>query len=147
MQVDEIIEKKYGLGLKNTEIIKIKNEKVRIINKAASQLMSKINFRIKFFGLYLGKIKRNRKFVFSLFASTLFGKYIRKNIVEINEDELKSWILGKDIEKQINNSFEDFVVIKFKDYYLGSGYYKDGRIKNFFPTSKFKQYLNFFSHK
>ncbi|MEM5831488.1 MAG: hypothetical protein QXO40_04770 [Candidatus Aenigmatarchaeota archaeon] len=142
MQVNEIIEKVYGLNLDKFEIIKQKNDKVRILTKDAFHVMNAINIKVKYYGLYLGKIKRNNKFIFSLDATSLFGKNIKKNVVELNEEDIKKWLSGNEIEKNLNMN-ENFVVVKFKEYYLGSGYYKNGKILNFFPTKRLKQYLNY----
>jgi len=136
MQVDEIIEKRYGLKIRGVEFVRLKNDKVRIISKSAYHIMKKINLKVNYFGFYLGKVKKNNNFVFSLDATCLFGENIKSGIIEIDDNnKVKEWIYGKDIELNLNLE-NRFVVLKFLDYFLGAGYYKDGVIKNFFPKRR-----------
>jgi len=65
----------------------------------------------------------------------LFGKYATKNIVELEKDEVQILISGEDIEKQ--TSCEDgYVILKYKNYNLGCGLLKDGKLKGLIPKGK-----------
>jgi hypothetical protein len=64
----------------------------------------------------------------------LFGKYIKKNIVEINKEQALDFIEGKDIEYEGLN--QDYILVKYRDYYLGCGLLKENKIKNLVPKVK-----------
>jgi len=67
----------------------------------------------------------------------LFGKFATKNIIYIDEEQLKDYIMGKDVEVgEIEGVERGQVIVKFKEDVIGSGLY-DGRvIKNQIPKAR-----------
>jgi Uncharacterized conserved protein len=67
----------------------------------------------------------------------IFGKFATKNIIYIDEEQLKDYIMGKDVEVgEIEGVERGQVIVKFKEDVIGSGLY-DGRvIKNQIPKAR-----------
>src|SRR3989344_1978662 len=85
--------------------------------------------RINELGLYVAKY--DKEFRLTIEGSQLFGRFATKNVHEINEEDSYSWMSGKDIT--CNKIYNGFVIIKYKDNYLGSGKWKENKIINYIP--------------
>ena len=89
--------------------------------------------RINSVGLYLGEIKHG-ELRLSIEGSQLIGPKATKNVVELDEKELRKWLRGDDLEKPANA--EGFVILKSGNDFLGTGKIKEGRILNFVPKAR-----------
>ena len=80
-------------------------------------------------------ISRNPKITTAVLQ--IFGKFATKNIIYIDEEQLKDYIMGKDVEVgEIEGVERGQVIVKFKGDVIGSGLY-DGRvIKNQIPKAR-----------
>ena len=90
------------------------------------------NLNINSLGLYFANIK-DKEVRLSVEGSQLIGNKAKKNAVEINEEELKDWLLGEDLEKKKG---ESFVLIKNKNDFYGSGKITKDSLLNFVPKEK-----------
>jgi len=107
-----------------------KKDKIYILSKKYSSIdvsSSKINS----LGLYIAKREING-IRLSIEGSQLIGPNSKKNIIEL--DSPQEWLLGKDIENKQNA--KSFVLIKYKDDFIGCGICKKDRILNFIPKSR-----------
>ena len=52
----------------------------------------------------------------------------KKNVLDVNEKEINLWVRGNDIST--TKKLDGFVIIKSKNDYFGSGYFKQGNIQN-----------------
>lgn len=59
----------------------------------------------------------------------IFGKDAKKNILEINEWQLKKFLKGENIKKYANGSGE-FVIVKFNNLPIGIGHFSNNEIKS-----------------
>lgn len=122
------------LGIKNLKLdylfFKNNDNKVYILSKEFSNLDSS-KFRINNLGLYIIKIEPFGLRL-SIEGSQLIGPKATKNILEINDP--KEWMKGNDIFT--DKKFKNCVLIKYKDNFLGSGFYSKGKIINFIPKSR-----------
>jgi len=87
-------------------------------------------------GLRLARgISKNPKITTAVLQ--IFGKFATKNIIYIDEEQLKDYIMGKDVEVgEIEGVERGQVIVKFKEDVIGSGLY-DGRvIKNQIPKAR-----------
>ncbi|MEO0265676.1 MAG: hypothetical protein ABIM43_03570 [candidate division WOR-3 bacterium] len=66
----------------------------------------------------------------------LFGKFATKNVVEINEDKVRDYLEGKDLNVGELNCDEGQVIVKCGEDFLGSGLYMKGKIKNQLPKGR-----------
>lgn len=72
---------------------------------------------------------------------SLLRNQINKNIITINKKQADEWLKGKDIEiketqtKNIKNK-KGFVVLRYKDDFIGTGKLSQNRITNFVPKER-----------
>ena len=129
----EKIKEQYGIIKLDFDygMLRHKEGKIFIVTKEINKIdLSKL--RINNLGLYV--INLNKELRLSIEGSQIFGKYAKKNIHEINEEEAYSWLNGNDLI--CNKEYNGFVIIKSKDNYLGTGKYKDNKITNFVPKER-----------
>jgi NOL1/NOP2/fmu family ribosome biogenesis protein len=106
---------------------------IYIINRDIDKIDLNL-LRINSIGLYLGEIK-DGKIRLSIEGSQIFGPMCKKNIIELNSEEMKTWMIGEDIIKEYPTGNE-YVIIKYKNDYLGSGKCRDNKIFNFVPKTR-----------
>lgn len=129
----EILKKQFDFKDKLDYIFLINNKnKVFMVNKEIANIdLNKI--RINSIGLYIAEF-RNNEIRLSIEGSQLIGPKAKKNTIELNEKEAKEWLKGKDLEKQ--TKAEGFVILKYKNDFLGSGKVKQNTILNFVPKTR-----------
>ncbi len=109
--------------------------------------------RINSIGMYFAHLKNN-ELRLSIEGSQLVGPIAKKNIIEINKEELNQWIQGIDLDahhpnpptthpslpnktnqnnKLTNNTF---IIIKHNKDYIGCGKLKQNKILNFVPKTR-----------
>ena len=123
----DLIESQWGAEMKIDGAL-LQNNKGRIflVNREISKIdLSKL--RINSIGMYFCEIEKGIRL--SIEGSQIVGPKSNKNVVEINEDQAKSWMKGEDLS--IEGDYSGFVIIKNKNDFLGTGKYKDGTILNY----------------
>lgn len=94
--------------------------------------------RVSSIGLYIGEFIHG-EFRLSIEGSQLFGSRAKRNIVELNKEEMEEWMKGESIPtKEINNGY---VIVRYNQDYLGSGRIKNGVLLNFIPKVRRVQEL------
>lgn len=94
-------------------------------------------------GMYFGEL-RHATLRLSIEGSQIIGKRAKKNVIELNDEQLRQWLKGEDIElttTEINNSSNDcennsFAIIKHNNDFFGCGRIKDGKLLNFVPKAR-----------
>ncbi len=87
-------------------------------------------------GLYFAEL-RHEQLRLSIEGSQMVGKKAKKNIVELNGEQMKQWLLGEDIElTEISCENNSYVIIKHGNDFFGCGRVKDGKLINFVPKSR-----------
>jgi hypothetical protein len=68
----------------------------------------------------------------------LFGRYITKNIIELDDNETINYCSGKDLnpERELD-VVPGFVIMRHKDKFLGCGHWNGSLLKNQIPKSRF----------
>ncbi|MEM5802270.1 MAG: hypothetical protein QXQ18_02720 [Candidatus Aenigmatarchaeota archaeon] len=142
-EIEKIIEKNYGISpdLSKYIIFLTAKEKIWISTREAFELIKekageKLN--INSIGLYMGKIKRNNKIHLSLEAMHLFLKNVNKNVVMVDEKNMIRYMQGSDIIEfeKINCELNNFVLVKYKDDFIGAGVLREDRVENLLPKSR-----------
>jgi len=105
------------------------NDQIFIANKKAIEFFDIANA----IGLYLGKLKKD-SFRLSFDATQVFSNQITKNVLEINKKECNEWLFGLDIATE--KDIKGYVVLKYKDDFVGSGLAKEGKILNYVPKER-----------
>ncbi len=101
-----------------------------------SKDITKINpskLRINSVGLYIGEFKKG-EIRLSIEGSQLIGPHAKKNIVELNKEELRQWLRGEDLIKEVKQ--EGYVIMKSNNDFVGTGRVKEGKILNFVPKAR-----------
>lgn len=84
-------------------------------------------------GTYIAKIEE-RGIRLSIEGSEIFKDQITKNIVELNEEEMNTWMMGHEVLKKSETT--GFVIIKYENDMLGTGKASVEKITNFIPKSR-----------
>lgn len=90
-------------------------------------------FRINSVGLYIGEFKKG-ELRLSIEGSQLIGPHAKKNVVELDKDELRQWLRGEDLVKDVKA--EGYVIMKSGNDFVGCGRVKEGKILNFVPKAR-----------
>lgn len=117
----------------NYAFLRNEKNKIFIANKEIFNLdFSKL--RINSLGLEFATIEKSGEIRLSIEGSQIIGKKAKKNIAELDEKEIKQWLKGEDVEKQLDA--KGFQIIKYKNYFCGTGKYKENKILNFVPKER-----------
>ncbi len=112
--------------------LKNKDYKIFLISKDVAKIdLSEL--RVDRVGLYFCKIEKNG-IRLSIEGSQLIGDKAKKNIVKLNKEQMKEWFSGENID--IKGNFDEFVILKYEDDFLGSGRYSNNIIYNYVPKSR-----------
>mgnify|MGYP001590632515 FL=1 len=135
-EIEKILNKiKEQFGIKKLDfdygILQNKQGKIFLISKDVNKIdLSKL--RINELGLYVARLDKGLRLTIE--GSQLFGKNATKNVYEVNGEEANSWLQGNEID--CSKEFNGFVIVKYKDNYLGSGKCKNNKILNFIPKER-----------
>ena len=107
------------------------NNRVYIVSRDISNIdISKLNMNS--IGMYFCDI--NEDVILSIEGTQLIGNKATKNIIELDEEQMKEWLLGRDIE--ISENHEGSVILKYKEDFLGCGQIKENKILNFVAKNR-----------
>ncbi len=134
-----IIKKQWDSDVKLDYCFLMNNKnRLFIVNKDIDKVdFSKI--RVNNLGLYFGEL-RNDSLRLSIEGSQLIGKYAKKNILELDDYQLNSWVKGEDFV--IESELKGFVLIKNKDDFYGTGKIVEKKLLNFVPKSRRLRVVN-----
>lgn len=128
------LKEQYGIkDLRIDEVfLKSAKDKIYLVSKKISELEPK-NLRINLIGMYFAKEEPNG-FRLSIEGSQIIGPKATKNVAFLDDDQVKRWIRGEDIEYE--EGLQGFVIIKGDNDFYGVGNYKEGRILNYVPKDR-----------
>jgi len=137
-EVERIIEKNYGckVNLKNYNVFVNKEGKIYLFNKM--KIKEELIKIASYLGLYFGKLKRNEKIQLSTEGAQIVGKNATKNIAILDEENLKKYMEGLNCKWQelINCEENNFVLIKHKEDFYGSGILRKDFIESLVPKGR-----------
>jgi len=84
-------------------------------------------------GVYFGKIMQNQ-IRLSLEGTHILKNQITKNIFELNKEQAEQWMKGNELEIQTGK--KGFLIIKYKNDFLGCGKASELKITNFIPKNR-----------
>lgn len=84
-------------------------------------------------GIYFAKIERE-EIRLSIDGANLLKNQITKNSFELNKKDVNLWLHGNEINPETN--LKGFVIVKYKDDFLGTGRASTQKITNFLPKSR-----------
>ncbi|MBS7249183.1 MAG: hypothetical protein KIH08_01120 [Candidatus Freyarchaeota archaeon] len=85
------------------------------------------------YGVYFGRFEKDGLRL-SIEGSQLIGGKAKRNIVELDYENAVKWMRGEDIK--VETEARGYVILKWKNYYLGCGKIKEGTITNFVPKDR-----------
>jgi NOL1/NOP2/fmu family ribosome biogenesis protein len=131
-EILKLIEKQWGAKL-NLGCTFLKNNKNRIfiVNKDVQKINLE-KLRLNSIGLYFCDLENQIRL--SIEGSQIIGPKATKNVVDIDEQHVKQWLKGEDLE--IKGNYNGFVIIKNKNDFLGTGKFKENNILNYVGKSR-----------
>lgn len=124
-----LIEKQWGAKIKlDYGFLKNNKNRVFIVSKDISRIDTS-KLRLNSVGMYFCEFD-NVGIRLSIEGSQIIGPKAIKNVVEVNEEEMKKWFKGEDLEKECKDC-HGFVILKNKKDFLGNGKYSNGKILNY----------------
>ncbi len=84
-------------------------------------------------GVYFGRIESDG-IRLSIEGAFLVGPRATKNVVELDDGRALRYLAGEDVE--VDQAFRGWVILRWRDYYLGSGKAANGRIHNYVPRER-----------
>lgn len=132
----EILNNEFGIEKLNGKLIVSGKEKIFFYtgNLTNEQLRELEKFiPIERVGVYLAKNEEG-KIRLSIEGSQILKNEIKKNIVELNKNEMEIWMMGHELLKKTD--FREFVILKYKEDFLGTGKASAEKINNFIPKSR-----------
>lgn len=84
-------------------------------------------------GIYFAKFI-DEKIKLSIEGTQILKNQIKKNILEINKEQVEQWMKGQEL--QIVTGKKGFLIIKYKDDFLGCGKASENKIGNFIPKNR-----------
>jgi len=132
----EKLEEQFGIESLPFLLFKLGRERIygysgSLSKEELSILSREIN--IEKIGIYLAT-EEKEGIRLSFDFPSLLKEQINKNIVEIDEKQAEEWLRGKDL--MIENKIRGFVILKYKNDFLGCGKASQGRITNFVPKER-----------
>ena len=133
-RIFELIEGQWGAKLSlDYGFLKNPKNRIFIVSKDISKIdMSKL--RLNSVGMYFCEID-NTGIRLSIEGSQIIGPKAARNIVELNEEETKKWFKGDDLEKECKDC-NGFIILKYKNDFLGNGKYANGKVLNYVGKSR-----------
>ena len=134
-EIKKLLKEQFGFE-KNLDYIFLKNEKdkIYITSKDASKVNLSI-LSINTVGMYFAQFNKfSGEVRLSIEGARLIGEHCKKNIIDIDDEELKKWFRGEDLHMPKNclkQAEGNFLILKNKDDFVGCGRYANSAILNF----------------
>jgi len=84
-------------------------------------------------GVYFAKLQNN-ELRLSIEGAHLLKDQITKNIFELNDEQAELWMKGNELNTE--TGLRGFVVVKYKDNFLGCGKASENKLTNFVPKNR-----------
>ena len=86
-------------------------------------------------GVYFAKLIPGQDQIrLSIEGTQIFKNQITKNIFELNKEQAKEWMHGREL--LIKTGKKDFLIMKYKDDFIGCGKASEEKITNFIPKNR-----------
>ena len=138
---EEIIErlnKQFGIEKVEGIILKRGTERLFLYNgNLSAKQIEKLEkaVTIERVGVYFAKlIPGENKIRLSIEGTQLLKNQIKKNIFELKDEQVEQWMKGQELNIRVEQ--QGFLVIKYKENFLGCGKASAEKISNFIPKSR-----------
>jgi len=134
------LEIQFGIKEINFNVAKIGKERLVLFSGNLSEKeienLDRIA-RVEVVGVYFAK-EQNDELRLSIEGVQLLKEQITKNIFELDEAQVREWMLGQDLN--IATGKRGFFIMKYKEDFLGTGKASESKISNFIPKSRRLRY-------
>ena len=130
------LKKQFGISKLNGIFIKIGAERLFLFQGDFNEKQIKTLDRIipiERAGVYFGKIQNNEVRL-SIEGVHLLENQINKNIFELNKEQAEQWMTGQELN--ISTGKKGFLIMKYKDDFIGCGKASEKKIGNYIPKSR-----------
>ena len=142
-EFDRLIEEQWNSGFRLRDYGVMFNEKKRklyIVSKDVEMIVGfEGELRIDSVGLYFGELMKEGLLRLSIEGSQLVGRDAKKNVVDFDEEQIRKWINGQDVEVE-GVSSREFVLIRHRGDFYGCGKVveREGKVVvlNFVPKAR-----------
>lgn len=133
-EIRRILFEEFGFdGSLDYNFLKSEKKKVYLSSKDLGRVdLDKL--RINSMGLYFGEMKDGRLRL-SLEGTQLIGPKSTKNVLVLDERQMKWYFSGADLDMDLGGE-NRFVLLKFRDDFIGCAKYKEGKLLNFMPKEQ-----------
>lgn len=138
----ERLEEQYGYIYDKTTqdyvFLMNKDNRIYLVSRSV-ELLPYQEMKIDSLGTYIGELYKE-SIRLSIEGSQFVGPKSKKNVIDLDKDEMLAWLKGADIEHA--DTGRDFIILRYKDSktgyvdYLGAGKFKDGKIMNYVSKSR-----------
>ena len=135
-EVERELNKGFGIEKVPGIIVKRGREKLFLFTGSLSKKQIKVlerNIPLERVGTYFAKIDQGG-IRLSIEGSQILKDQIKKNIFELNKEQAELWMKGSELN--ITTGKMGFLIMKYKDNFLGSGKASAEKITNFIPKSR-----------
>ncbi|MFH1607789.1 MAG: hypothetical protein ABIA78_01520 [archaeon] len=136
-QITEQLNKQFGIGKTNGIITTSGRERLFLFQGSLTEKeimnLERARINIERIGVYFAK-EINGQIRLSIEGTHLFKDQITKNIFELNDEQAEQWMKGNELDIQTGKN--DFLVMKYKDDFLGTGKASEKKISNFIPKNR-----------
>lgn len=123
----EMLKEQFGADLSETNI----EFKLMGKNRIYAYKPYEIGIQEKHSGIYFGTMEKDG-IRLSIEGSYIVGKVAKKCVLEIEKDKVIDWMKGYNI----NGKIKGYVILKWKNYFLGCGRGNGKIIRNYIPKSR-----------
>jgi len=137
-QIEEKLKEQFGINEILGLLIESRTDRILLfqgnLNEKQIQKLER-TLPIEKVGVYFAtKIISENKIRLSIEGTQILKGQIKKNIFELNEQQAKEWMMGRELEIKTGKS--DFLIMKYKDNFLGTGKASELKIGNFIPKNR-----------
>lgn len=111
----------------------IRGKKVWIATKGIDEKMPKA--RIEAVGMLFMRLEKG-KMKLTTNAAQLFGKHAKKNVIELNDQQVYEALRGLDLNVDPKSAEDGYVLLKYKNDIIGVGQKRGDFIKNMIPKAR-----------
>ena len=134
-EIENKLNKQFGIKEISEKIIMKGKEKLFLFSGSfTNEEIKKLEelVVIEKIGVYFAKIdERTEDIRLSIEGSQILKNQIKKNVFEISEELVEQWMKGQELN--IKTGKKGFIVIKYKNDFLGTGKASEEKISNFIP--------------
>ena len=136
-KVMRYLREQFGVSENDLDLEFVGKENGKVYAKRADCKRVEIKMHRHYNGLYFGKLCKDGLRL-SIEGSFIVGKFAKKNIIELDEEDAIKWMSGENL----NIEAEGYVILKWGPYFLGCGKGDGKSIKNYVPKDRRLSYGN-----